>query len=183
MARRSRTNQEADPKLASALAKETAQKLRRFVGQDAWLNLHLMVELRMVEDRKNRARRTCFWIGSGKNKPIEPRMNHGPGAHGTGLKGYEKRAAVEAVVAQSSSGSAQCHDFGVGCRVQIAQDAILTARNDRALAYDHRANRHLARLCGQAGFGKCGIHGFEVCHWQGKGIFITKAVSNTGNGI
>jgi len=91
-------------------------------------------------------------------------MNHGSGAHGTGLQCYEKRATGEPVVAQRRGRRAQGNDFSVGGGVQVAEDAILAASDDCSPLHNNCANRHLARLGGKAGFGESELHEINARH-------------------
>ncbi len=60
MAGGSGADQESDAELAgpyaalAPLAKEAPQQLRRFLGQNSLLHLHLVVQLRMIQHRKHR---------------------------------------------------------------------------------------------------------------------------------
>jgi hypothetical protein len=55
MAGRGRTNPQIDQELGRhpALAKETPQEFRRFLSQNSLFHLHLVVKLRVIENRKH----------------------------------------------------------------------------------------------------------------------------------
>jgi hypothetical protein len=54
-------------------------------------------------------------------------VDHRPGAHGAGLKGGIEFAAGEPVVAEGAGSLAHGDNLGMGCGVEVAQDAILPA--------------------------------------------------------
>jgi len=153
-----------DASRRAALAEETAQQLRRLVGQNPLLHLHLVVELRVVEYGEHRTGSAGLGIECGKDQSVKPGMDHGAGTHGAGLQRHIESAAQEPVVANRRRSRAQDDDFSVGCGVQVAQHAILTAGHDCAFADDNRANRHFAGLCGEAGLGERGLHEIEIGH-------------------
>jgi hypothetical protein len=158
-------NQGPDAELGSTpLAEETPQQLGRLLGKSSLLHKHLVIQLRMVHDGQNRARRAGLGIAGSKDQPVKPRMDHGPGAHGAGLQRHIERAAVETIVADGMGSRAQGHELGVRRWIDIAQDTVLAACHDFPTPYDGRADRHFAGLGGQAGFSQCGLHCVEIGH-------------------
>ncbi len=66
-------------------------------------------------------------------------MDHGAGAHGTGLQGDVENAAGEPVVAGAGGGVAQGLDLGVGSRVVAADGPVPALADDLTAAHHHRA--------------------------------------------
>lgn len=143
------THQGPDAQLArSPRAKETPQKLRRFIGQNSLLYDHFMIELRMIYDRKHRSSRAGFGIGSSEDQPVNPRMNHGSGTHGARFQRHVEGAAVEPVVAEASRRFTKGHDFSVGRRVNVPNDPVLSFADDGAVRNNYRTDRHFTGLSG-----------------------------------
>ena len=70
-------------------------------------------------------------------------MQHGTAAHGTRLQRDIKRAAIQAVIAQSLSRVAQGLDFGVRGRIVVANGGIAPNTNDLPCLDNHCAHWHL----------------------------------------
>src|ERR1700722_15107278 len=146
----------------SPFAKEIVQQFRGFIGRDSLLDLHLVVELGVIQHCKNRAACARFGICGGVNKAIDARMDHGSGAHGAGLKRDVEGAAVETIIAKDTGGFTNGDDFCVGRGIDVAQDAILAARNDCASMNDDRANGNFAGFSRQSRLGQRGLYRFWI---------------------
>src|SRR3546814_6089821 len=66
---------------------------------------------------------------------------HGPGAHHTGLKGYVKLAANQAIIAQFFCCLPHSLDFRVGCRIMFAYRRVVATPDDFAILDDDGADR------------------------------------------
>ncbi len=105
---------------------------------------HFVVELGMIQDRQHGTAGAGLGICRREYEAIEARMNQGSGTHSAGFEGREDRAVVETVVAEDFCGFAKADDFGVGCGIVVAHDAILATRDDLAVPDQDRADRHFA---------------------------------------
>jgi len=169
------TDQEVDEKLEDSgqqvsesarglttFAEETAQEFGGFFGEDSLVNLHLVIELRMIEDREHRAGGACFGVGGGEDEAVEAGVDHGSGAHGAGLKRDIERAAEETIVTECGRCFAHGDDLGVGCWVCVAQDAVLASSDDCSVMNHDGANGDFAGRLGEASLRERGLHGVEI---------------------
>ena len=90
-----------------------------------------------------------FDIGCTKHHTVEACVQHGTAAHGTRLQRDIKRAAIQAVIAQSLSRVAQGLDFGVRGRIVVANGGIAPNTNDLPCLDNHCAHWHLTGQGGQ----------------------------------
>lgn len=123
--------------LGSALLEEVAQKAAGFLFQNASLDDHLMIEARMIEHMQDRTGCPGFWIACGVDQAVQAGMNHCAGAHGAGLKRDVELAVSQAIIAERLCRGAQGDDLGMSGWVEIAQDSVLSARDDFAVVNDY----------------------------------------------
>ena len=120
----------------AARPEKAVQRSGAFARQHAASDLRLMVERglgKQVEQRTGRAR---FGVGRAKNHARQPRVQHGPGAHGARLQRHIGRGALRALA--SGLRGAQRHDFCVGAACALgaafADDAAIGGRQHAANA-------------------------------------------------
>ena len=65
----------------SSRLKELTQPVAAFFCQNAARDLHLMIELRMIQHVQNASRSPCFRIQGTEDQSPDPGMNHGSRAH------------------------------------------------------------------------------------------------------
>ena len=131
----------------AARPEKAVQRSGAFARQHAASDLRLMVERglgKQVEQRTGRAR---FGVGRAKNHARQPRVQHGPGAHGARLQRHIQRAALQPVIAQRPRGLAQGGDFGMRAGVMRAHAGIASGGDAAPVLDHHRAHRHFAARC------------------------------------
>jgi hypothetical protein len=163
---------------SAAFAEEGAEEAGAFVGEDAGGDGHLVVEAGMVEDLEDGTGCAGLGIGGSANEAAEAGVDHGAGAHGAGFEGDIEAAVEEAVVADGGGGGAEGDHLGVGGGVAVAEDAILAAREDFAVADDDGADGDFAGVGGGAGFSEGLAHKFFV---GGAGHGVRPALRSSGD--
>ena len=126
------------------------------------LNLRLVVQLRLGKQIDHRPRCAGFWICRAIHHALEPRLQHGPAAHGAGLQRDEQLAAIQPVVAQRFCSRTQGDDLGMRRGVVLLQWRIAAGGDDLAVLHHHRAHRHFARCSRRTGLRQCGGHGVLI---------------------
>ena len=85
-------------------------------------------------------------------------MNHRSSAHRAGFQRDVEIAVNQPVIANSLRCCAHRDDFRVRGWIDIAQHAVLPARNNGAVDHRHSANGNFAGFGGSARFSKSGSH-------------------------
>jgi hypothetical protein len=137
-------------------------------GEDAGRDFYLMVETRVGEDFEAGADGAAFGIVGAVNETRDSGLNDGTGAHAAGLDGDVKSGIGKAVVAEKTGGFAESDDFGVGCRVAIADGAVARAGKDITVMDEHRADGDFAGCSRGARFGKSFLHELGMISHHGR---------------
>ena len=143
---------------------ELAQQCPALVGQHAGADLRPVVQARLGKQIEHRSSRAALRVGRAVDDAVQPRVQDGAGAHGTGLQRGDQRAAIQSVVAQGLRRRAQGEHFGVGRRVVGADRGVVAGGDHTAILEHDRAHRHLA----QGGGGLC------LLQRQAHGLFIAQ---------
>jgi hypothetical protein len=131
--------------------KELLQQLRAPACQHAPADLHLVVQLGVIQDLKHGMYGAGLGIVSAKYQTLDPGVHQSAGTHRARLNCNKQVTAAEAVIAQGFSGLAQGDDFGVGGGIGVGEVAVATAAYDRASAYDDGADGNFSHLQGALG--------------------------------
>jgi hypothetical protein len=128
------------------LAKESLQHIPTAACQHASLDLHSMVQLRVVEHLHHRVDRTSLGIVGTIHQPLDTRVNQGSRAHGARLNCSKQITVSQSMVAQDGARFTQGSDLGVRSWVSARQVAIPPLCDHTAFANHDRSHGHLARL-------------------------------------
>ena len=128
----------------------------------------MVIETAAIEDGENGVHGAGLEIVGAIYEAVDSRLDHGSGAHGTGLDGDVKRRARKPVIADGFGSFAQGNDLGVGARVVIADGAVSGARHDTAFDDDNRAYGNFVASGGGTGLVEGGEHELEVA-WLRRG--------------
>ncbi len=75
------------------MTEEVAKKRTSFGFEHALLHYELVVEGGVIEHVQDGAGCTCLGVACGEDKPGQPGVQHGAGAHGAGLQRANEGAA------------------------------------------------------------------------------------------
>jgi hypothetical protein len=78
------------------------------------------------------------------NQSADSGMHHCSGTHGARLNRGIELAIAQAMVADRSSGLAECENLSMGGRIGISNVAIETSANDLSRTHDHCAHRNFS---------------------------------------
>ncbi len=105
-----------------------------------------MIELRMVQDRKNGAARASLGVARPKDHAPHARLDNRPGAHCARLDCNIEGAVRKAVVRKLPPRPAQREDFRVRGRIIQMNRPIVGARDHAPVLYNDGAHRHFSLL-------------------------------------
>src|SRR4029077_6158238 len=120
------------------LAKESLQHIPTAGCQHASLDLHSMVQLRVVEYLHHRVDRTSLGIVGAIHQPLDTRVNQGSRAHGARLNCSKQITVSQSMVAQDGARFTQGSDLGVRSWVSARQVAIPPLCDHTAFANQDR---------------------------------------------
>jgi hypothetical protein len=159
-------------------------------GEDAGGDLHLMVKAWVGEDFEAGADGAAFGVVSAVDQARDTSLDHGAGAHTTGLDGDVESGVGEAVVAEQVGGFAENDDFGVGGGVAIADRAVAGTGEDLGVVDEDGADGDFAGLGSGARFGERFLHELDFCfhlsrednmRQEGNGVY-TEGIEHKGYG-
>ena len=113
------------------------------IRQDAGGDLATVVEPGHLEQVEQAARGTPFGVAAPENYAAQPRMDDCARAHRAGFLRHVKIAVRKPPVADFSLRLGNGKHFRVGGRILEQLDLIPRTGDDRSLAHDNRADRHL----------------------------------------
>ncbi len=125
-------------------------------------DFYLMVEARLGKDCKTGADGATFGVVGAVDETRHAGLDDGARAHAARLNGDVERRIGKAVVAKKAGGFAENDDFGVSCRVVVADSAISCASDDFAILNDDGSNRNFSRIRSRAGFLKREFYEFLI---------------------
>ncbi len=94
-----------------------------------------VIETLVREDFETRSDSAPFGVVRTVDQSRNACLNHGPGAHATGLDRDIKRRVRKPVIPESVGRFAQDDDFGVRCGIAVADGAVAGTSNDGAVAH------------------------------------------------
>lgn len=144
--------------LVSFLPKELLQQGGGFGGAKAGFDLHLMVELRVIEDRKDRSGGTRLGIKGGEDEAGDAGVEECSGAHRAGFEGREYFASGEAIILKVEGGGAQCENFCVRGGIVKGDRAIGRFRDDGLIEDNNGSDGDLSGSSGGASQGQRVLH-------------------------
>lgn len=115
---------------SSTRTKKCAEESAALQGEQAGVDLDVMVQLRLVQHSEHAPAGTGLEVFGAVEEPGDTGVEDGAGAHGTGLKRAEEGAAEEAVVAERGSSLAERNDFCVGGGVGGSEHLVVAAAQD-----------------------------------------------------
>src|SRR5256885_9617216 len=98
--------------------------MRTVVRQHPLKNFDSVVERGVAEDLKTAMHGAALWVIATVDEPGDPRLNHGAGAHRTGLHGNVDSGAIQPVISEAFGRCAQGHDLRMRAWVAIGNRAI-----------------------------------------------------------
>ena len=134
----------------TAVGKKILQQGGALAPQYPTLHGGLVVQPGLGEQVEHRAGGPGLGVACCVHHAGQARVQHGSGAHRTGLECHVQRAAVEPVVAQGLGRSAQRDDLGVRARVVQRHRLVEAAGDHPPFAHHDRSDRNLARGAGHA---------------------------------
>ena len=125
------------------------QQVARLLLGDAGIDLRPVVAGRLAEDARAVVDPAALGIGGAVVEPPQAGEGDRLGAHRTGLEGHVEIALDQARRAQPGGRGANRQQLGMGGRIAVAFGAVAGLGQHLAVGTDdHRADRHLAPLCG-----------------------------------
>jgi hypothetical protein len=91
-------------------------------------------------------------------------MDDGADTHQTGFQRHVERGRRKPVIIQYSTGSPQCHDFGVSRRVMRHDRLIPALGYATVITNQHGTNRNFIRCCGPARQPQGMLHPVFIVH-------------------
>src|ERR1700693_4479097 len=128
----------------TTVSKERLQHFRAATGQHSAANLHLMIQLRMVQDCHHRTHCASFGIVRAVHQAPDASMHHRAGAHGARLNCNKELTVFQTVVINGCSGFAQGDDFRGGGGGRAGGVAVPSAPNNPSVAHYHGSYRNLS---------------------------------------
>ena len=144
-------------------SKKIHQQRAAFILQHTAFQRGLVIELVIVKQIDDAARRTGLRIVRAKYDFFQARMQHRASAHGTGFKSDVELAPRQAVVAEFFGGTTQGDHLGMRRRV-VRRDRPIAAGGDHHAVFHHyRADRNFAQSGSFARFLGCEAHESLFC--------------------
>ena len=137
-------------------AKKTGKQRAALVGEQTGMDLHTVIELRMVHHGEYRSAGPGLGVVGGVDEASDAGVKDGSGTHGAGLERGVKGAAFEAVVGEVTACFAEGDDLGVGGGVGVAENAVLASADDLSCMNDDCTYRNFSCGFGGMGFGDGG---------------------------
>lgn len=130
----------------SPLSEKALYQLRAAACQHTSLDLHAVVQLRVVQDLHDRVDRTSLGIIGAVDQAFYTRVDQCAGAHGTRLNCSKQLAVSEAMVTNESTRCAQGDDLGMGGGIVAGEIAIPPPGNNAAVADNDCAHGNFSGL-------------------------------------
>ncbi len=124
------------PVALTPLAEEALQELQALDREDAFNDLHSMVEELGVGQAELAADAAEAQVASPEDEAGHARCYQRAGAHDAGLERHVKGGPSESVVAQASAGLAEGQDFGVRGGIGQGDGGVAAAAEDLAVSAD-----------------------------------------------
>ena len=112
-------------------------------GQDAARDVGAVVEPRLGEHVEHAAGRARLGVGAAVDDARHAREDDRPGAHGARLERHDERGVEHAPRAEGAGRLAERDRLGVRGRVLAQLPLVVPGADDRAVADDDRADRHV----------------------------------------
>ena len=87
------------------------------------------------------------WVSGAENHPFDPRIDCGPGAHGTGFQRDIQRATGQSPAAELAAGFLNSENFGMMGGTAGGFPGVPRCGEYASVAYDDRADRYLVLFC------------------------------------
>ena len=131
----------AAPQFSPSAAEEIAENRSAIARENALDNLDLVIQLRVVENRKGGTTRAGFGIPRAEDDTLQPRVHDSACAHRTGFNCNIQRAAGQAVVPEPARCAPKGQDLRVRRRIFQVDRAVMGARDELTVADEHGADR------------------------------------------
>ena len=154
------------------VAEKALQHFRATTGEDASLDLHPVIQLRVIQDLQDRVNRACLGVVCSVDQALDPRVDQSAGTHRARFNCSKQLAVSQTMVADNGTRLVESNDFSMSGGVIVLDIAVPAFRNDFAPADDDRTYGNLACLkctsrSSESSFQKQLIGSF-VCHRRKK---------------
>jgi hypothetical protein len=135
-------------KRLTTASKERLQQFRALGCQHAFADLHLVVQLGVVQHLQNRMDRARLGIVGAINQAFQPGVYQRTGAHGAGLNCNKQFAVFQAMVTRGTTRLSKRDDLGVGGGIGVGKIPVPASPDDFVAAHHNSPDWHLTGVQG-----------------------------------
>ena len=128
--------------------KEFRQHICAFFFQDAFCDLHLMIERIHLQQVEHGTGTSGFRAHASDHNAVDPRLHKCPGAHLAGFQRHIECAPFQPPVPDNPARLADGSDLRMTQGVFVRVSTVVSARDDPAVSYNDAADRNFSERIG-----------------------------------